>query len=233
MRRSIEGERKTAGYYGNHVCRVAKVEVAAEKKSLHAGERDLERVQVRRAEYNAEIEREIWSRLRFLDEAGSNLAMTRLYGRAAKGERVIEAVPQNYGENITMLAALSVSGIQAPMTINGAVDGIVFKVYVEKVLAPTLTVGDVVIMDNLSAHKVAGVKELIEARGAKLIYLPPYSPDLNPIEKCWSKIKTYLRKAKARTRAELEKALSEALLLITKEDALGWFKSCGYSIHYP
>lgn len=132
-----------------------------------------------------------------------------------------------------MLAALSVSGIQAPMTINGAVDGIVFKVYVEKVLAPTLTVGDVVIMDNLSAHKVAGVKELIEARGAKLIYLPPYSPDLNPIEKCWSKIKTYLRKAKARTRAELEKALSEALLLITKEDALGWFKSCGYSIHYP
>ncbi len=86
-------------------------------------------------------------------------------------------------------------------------------------------------MDNLPAHKVVGIKELIEASGAKLMYLPPYSPDLNPIEKCWSKIKTYLRKAKSRTRAELEKALQEALLLITKEDAVGWFRSCGYSIH--
>lgn len=157
--------------------------------------------------------------------------MTRVYGRAAKGERVIEPVPHNYGENITMLATLSLSGIEAPMTINGAVDGIVFKVYVEKVLCPTLTAGEVVMMDNLPAHKVVGIRELIQARGAKLIYLPPYSPDLNPIEKCWSKIKTYLRKSKARTRAELEKALQEALLLITKEDAIGWFKSCGYSIH--
>jgi transposase len=157
--------------------------------------------------------------------------MTRLYGRSAKGERVIETVPQNYGENITMLATLSFSGIEAPMTINGAVDGIVFKVYVEKVLCPTLKSGDVVIMDNLPAHKVVGIRELIETCGAKLIYLPPYSPDFNPIEKCWSKIKTYLRKAKSRTREELEKALREALLLITEQDALGWFKSCGYSIH--
>lgn len=157
--------------------------------------------------------------------------MTRLYGRSAKGERVVETVPQNYGENITMLATLSFSGIEAPMTINGAVDGIVFKVYVEKVLCPTLKSGDVVIMDNLPAHKVAGIRELIETCGAKLIYLPPYSPDLNPIEKCWSKIKTYLRKAKSRTREELEKALREALLLITEQDALGWFKSCGYAIH--
>ncbi len=157
--------------------------------------------------------------------------MTRLYGRAAKGERVIETVPQNYGENITMLASLSLSGITAPMTIKGAIDGVVFKVYVEQVLCPTLNKDDVVIMDNLPAHKVSGIKELIEAKGAKLIYLPPYSPDLNPIEKCWSKIKTCLRKAKARTRTELEKALQEALLLITKEDAIGWFKSCGYTIH--
>lgn len=157
--------------------------------------------------------------------------MTRLYGRGAKGARVIETVPQNYGENITMLASLSMSGIEAPMTINGAVDSVVFKVYVEQVLSPTLKAGDVVVMDNLPAHKVSGVRELVEARGAKLIYLPPYSPDLNPIEKCWSKIKTYLRKAKARTREELERALREALLLITEEDAQGWFKSCGYAIH--
>lgn len=157
--------------------------------------------------------------------------MTRLYGRGGRGARVIETVPQNYDENITMLASLTLSGIEAPMTIGGAVDGIVFKVYVAQVLCPTLTSGDVVVMDNLPAHKVAGIKELIEACGAKLIYLPPYSPDLNPIEKCWSKIKTYLRRAKARTREELEKALREALLLITEDDAQGWFKSCGYAIH--
>ena len=169
--------------------------------------------------------------MKFLDEAGSNLAMTRAYGRGARGARVIETVPQNYGENITMLATLSMMGVQAPMTINGAVDGAVFKVYVEQVLCPTLAVGDIVIMDNLPAHKVSGIRELIEAHGAKLIYLPPYSPDLNPIEKCWSKIKTFLRKAKARTREELEKALREALLSITEADAQGWFKSCGYAIH--
>lgn len=157
--------------------------------------------------------------------------MTRLYGRSGGGARVIETVPQNYGENITMLASLSVSGIEAPMTINGAVDGVVFTVYVKEVLCPTLTAGETVVMDNLPAHKVAGIRELIESYGAKLLYLPPYSPDLNPIEKCWSKIKTYLRKAKARTREELEKALREALLLITEEDARGWFKSCGYAIH--
>lgn len=183
-----------------------------------------------RLDYRAEIEKDDISRFKFLDEAGSNLAMTRLYGRGEKGERVIESVPKNYGENVSMLASLSFSGIEAPMTINGAVDAIVFKVYVEKVLCPTLKAGDIVIMDNLSVHKVKGIRELIEAVGAKLIYLPPYSPDLNPIEKGWSKIKTYLRKAKARTRVELEQALKEALLLITEKDALSWFKSCGYSI---
>jgi transposase len=188
-------------------------------------------VQDRRVEYQGEVKAEVLAKFKFLDEAGSNLAMTRLYGRGARGVRVIETVPQNYGENITMLASLSASGIEAPMTINGAVDGVVFKVYVAEVLSPPLTAGDVVVMDNLPAHKVSGVRELIEARGAKLIYLPPYSPDLNPIEKCWSKIKTYLRKAKARTREELEKALREALLMITEADAQGWFKSCGYAIH--
>ena len=210
--------------------RAAKIEITAQKKSLHAVERESERVQIRRVEYTGELANEIILRLEFLDEAGSNLAMTRVYGRGAKGERVIETVPQNYGENITMLVSLSLAGIEAPMTINGAVDAIVFKVYVE-VLCPTLSVGDVVIIDNLPAHKVAGSRKLIEAKRARSIYLPPYSPDLNPIEKCWSKIKTYLRKAKARTREELEKALREALLLITTEDAVGWFKSCGYAIH--
>ncbi len=157
--------------------------------------------------------------------------MTRLYGRAKRGERVFDRVPQNYGENITMLACLSAEGLSAPMTVEGAVDGAVFKAYVEQVLAPTLLKGDVVIMDNLGAHKVTGVQEAIEARGAKVIYLPPYSPDLNPIEKCWSKIKTYLRAAKARTRVALEQALKEALLLVTEKDAQGWFASCGYPVY--
>lgn len=198
---------------------------------IHASERDTERVQLKRADYQLEITAQMVGRLKFLDEAGSNIAMTRLYGRAAPGERVVDNAPQNYGENITMLATLSLDGITAPMTVAGAVDGIVFKTYVEKVLAPTLLKGDIVIMDNLRAHKVAGVSQLIEARGARVIYLPPYSPDLNPIEKCWSKIKTYLRAAKARTREALEEALKKALRLVSAKDAIGWFASCGYSLH--
>jgi transposase len=198
---------------------------------IHAAERDSERVRLKRADYQLEIAAEIIGRLKFLDEAGSNLAMTRLYGRAAPGERVVDNAPQNYGENITMLATLSLAGIAAPMTVAGAVDGVIFRTYVEEVLAPTLSAGDVVIMDNLGAHKVSGVRQLIEARGARVIYLPPYSPDLNPIEKCWSKIKTYLRAAKARTREALEKALKEALQLVSAKDAIGWFASCGYSLH--
>ena len=197
---------------------------------IYATERDLERVQTRRDEYRAEIAA-ISGRLKFLDEAGSNLAMTRLYGRAAPGTRVYDAVPQNYGENITMLGCLSEAGLSAPMTVAGAVDGQVFLAYVERVLAPTLEAGDVVIMDNLGAHKVKGIREAIQERGATVIYLPPYSPDLNPIEKCWSKIKTYLRAAKARTRQALEQALKEALLLVTEKDAQGWFASCGYPVY--
>ena len=130
-----------------------------------------------------------------------------------------------------MLGVLSLSGISAPMTVKGAVDGIVFKTYVQQVLCPSLSAGEVVVMDNLPAHKIAGIKELIEASGAKPIYLPPYSPDLNPIEKCWSKIKSALRAAKARTRETLEAALKAVLLTVTAEDAAGWFASCGYPVH--
>lgn len=166
-----------------------------------------------------------------MDESGSNLALTRLYGRAAPGERVAEGVPQNYGENVTMLAAIGLGGLQAPMTVNGAVDGAVFLAYVREVLCPTLSAGDIVVMDNLKAHKVAGVAEAIEAAGARVEYLPPYSPDMNPIEKCWSKVKTYLRKAKARTREALEAALKQALLTITEADARAWFAHCGYPVH--
>lgn len=157
--------------------------------------------------------------------------MTRSRGRAAPGTRVFDSVPQNYGENVSMLAALSIKSVSAPMTITGAVDSLVFIEYLKQVLCPSLQAGDVVVMDNLSAHKVKTVRRLIEERGARLIYLPPYSPDLNPIEKCWSKIKTYLRAVKARTYEALSEALRQALLTITEEDAKGWFASCGYSLH--
>jgi transposase len=169
--------------------------------------------------------------LKFIDETGMNLAFTRLYGRAAPGVRVVESVPQNYGENISLLAALGVDGLSAPMTVEGAVDTEVFRSYVEQVLGPTLVPGDIVAMDNLSVHQVVGIAEAIESRGARLEFLPPYSPDLNPIEKCWAKIKTAVRHAQARTRAALEAVLKQVLHTITPADAQAWFAYCGYSVH--
>jgi transposase len=156
--------------------------------------------------------------------------MPRLYGRAPKGERVLGAVPQNYGANVTMLAALGSQGVEAVMTIEGAIDAEVFRIYVEQVLRPTLHPGDIVIMDNLRAHKAPGIREAIEQAGARLQYLPPYSPDLSPIERCWSKLKAALRTAKARTREALEHAIAQALTTITASDARSWFHHCGYAL---
>lgn len=171
------------------------------------------------------------TRLKFIDESGVNLAMTRRYGRAPKGARVIDAVPQNHGPNVTMLGALGLHGIDAVMTVEGATDTEVFLAYLEHVLAPTLRPGDIVVMDNLRAHKVGGVQPIIEGRGAHLLYLPPYSPDLSPIEHCWSKLKTALRAAKARTREALDTAITHALTTITTSDAHHWFANCGYAVH--
>jgi transposase len=156
--------------------------------------------------------------------------MTRPYGRAAPGERVVGAVPQNYGAHVTMIAALSLHGVDAVMTIDGATDAEVFRAYVEHVLGPTLVPGDIVIMDNLRAHKVAGIRERIEACGAQLVYLPPYSPDLSPIEPCWSKLKTLLRAAQARTRDAIDAAIEHVLAAVTLSDARGWFRHCGYAL---
>lgn len=172
-----------------------------------------------------------WRRFKFIDESGVNLAMTRLYGRAPRGERVTGSVPQNYGENVTLLASLSTSGLGALMTVGGATDGEVFSVYVEQVLCPTLRRGDIVVMDNLGAHKVSGVREAIERRGAQLLYLPPYSPDLSPIEQCWSKLKAVLRGIGARTREALEAAIKQAMSTITESDAVAWFAHCGYPLN--
>jgi transposase len=166
----------------------------------------------------------------FVDESGVNLAMTRLYGRAPAGQRAVGSVPQNYGPNVTMLGALGVHGLQAVMTVDGATDADVCRTYVKPVLGPTLRPGDIVVMDNLQAHKAVGVQQAIARRGTRLLYLPPYSPDLSPIEPCWSKLKTALRKAKARTRAALDAAIAEAMGTVSRTDAWGWFKHCGYSV---
>jgi transposase len=156
--------------------------------------------------------------------------MTRSYARAPRGQRVKEATPQGRWQILTMLAALSTRGLEAPMTIAEPTDGDIFLAYLEQVLCPRLRPGQVVIMDNLAAHKVAGVRELIEAAGARLLYLPPYSPDLNPIEQAWSKVKQILRALKARTGDALENAVAQALAAITPENAVAWFSHCGYSL---
>jgi transposase len=168
--------------------------------------------------------------LKFVDESGVNLAMIRRYGRATPGQRVVDSVPDNYGTNQTMIAALSLDGLDAPWVVDGAVNGAVFHCWVREVLCPTLHPGDIVLWDNLSAHKVAGVAELLATRGARLLRLSPYAPDFNPIEQCWSKMKTSLRQAKARTVEMLIAAIKAALDMITTADIRDWFTHCGYSV---
>jgi transposase len=167
-------------------------------------------------------------KLVFIDESGAKTNMTRLYGRAKNGARVVDSAPGGQWNTTTMISAITLEGHQAPMVIKGATNKEVFKVYIKKFLLPTLRPGDCVVLDNLSAHKNKEVREMIESVGAELWFLPAYSPDLNPIEKMWSKVKSILRKLKARTEAELTVAVSQALDAVTANDAKGWFASCGY-----
>jgi len=156
--------------------------------------------------------------------------MTRRYARAPRGERVAEGTPAGHWRTLTLLSAMSLQGMIAAMTVESPTDGDVFLAYVEMVLCPRLEPGQVVVMDNLPAHKVEGVRRLIAATGAELLYLPPYSPDFNPIEQAWSKIKHQLRSAKARTLETLEAAITESLAAVTPSHAAGWFANCGYAI---
>jgi len=171
-----------------------------------------------------------WRRLRFIDEAGSNLSLTRRYGRAPSGERVSERVPRNYGQQTSIISSVSLAGASATMTVAGAVDTAIFNVYVEQVLRPTIAAGDILVLDNLSAHRASAIEEVADECGASVLWLPPYSPDFSPIELMWSKIKAVLRAAKARTHEELEQALVTALKLVTAADCEGWFKHCGYQV---
>jgi transposase len=156
--------------------------------------------------------------------------MVRRYARAPKGERAYGSVPRNRGKNTTLVASLSLGGVGESMAFEGATTKAVFEAYVEQVLVPSLKPGQVVVMDNLRAHKGEKVKELIEARRAVLVFLPAYSPDFSPIEEAFSKIKTLLKKAAARTREALVEAISRALAALTVQDAEGWFAHCGYAV---
>ena len=172
----------------------------------------------------------ILSRLKFLDEFGVNLGLTRLYGRAAPGERVVEAPPGTSGPHYTVVAALGVTGVQAPLVFEGAMTTLIFETYVEEVLTPIVQPGEILLLDNLSAHKGGPAQATLEASGVQVIFLPPYSPDLNPSEKCWAKVKQALRATKARTWDDLVDALATALRSVSPSDVLAWFAHCGYKL---
>ena len=169
-------------------------------------------------------------RLVFVDEFGVTIRLARLFGWAPRGTRSRGLIPRNYGTNLSVCAALSLDGITAAMTIEGAVDSLAFVPYVERILVPTLKPRQIVIMDNLSVHKQAAVRQAIEAVGARVVFLPSYSPDFTPVEMAISVIKQALRRVEAKTRETLEAALPTTLDEVSRHDALNMFRHCGYSV---
>jgi transposase len=189
----------------------------------------LERDELLRAAWRVRVAEQIDARrLVFVDEMGTNTSLSPLYGWAKKGERAYCSLPRNRGSNTTLLSSMSVEGMGPSLAVEGATDREVFEIYVERVLAPTLGPGQVVVMDNLTAHKGERVKELVEQRDCELLYLPPYSPDFNPIEEAFSKIKDLIRKAEARSRGALLEAIATAISALSAQDAMGFFEHCGY-----
>ena len=199
------------------------------KKTLSASEQSRPDVKKGRQEWLAEQPRLDAARLIFVDESGAKTNMTRLRGRGRAGQRVVDHAPYGHWNTTTLISSLRLDGTKACMTVDGATTQDVFREYVRQVLGPTLRPDDIVIIDNLSAHKDKASLTLIEDRGATLRFLPPDSPDFNPVEKMWSKIKQFLRSAKARTREELALAVADALKTITAQDARGYYFSCGYT----
>ena len=170
------------------------------------------------------------TRLVFVDEMGTNTSLSPVYAYSPKGRRAYAEVPRNRGKNTTLLASMSLEGMGPCLAVEGATSATVFESYIERALAPTLRSGQIIVVDNLSAHKGERVRELIEARGCELLYLPPYSPDFNPIEEAFSKIKGLLRKAQARSREALVEALGRAISAVSAMDARGFFKHSGYRL---
>jgi transposase len=220
--RTLSGHAQSIKYASNP----CPAQADTKKKTDHATERDREEIQAQRRLHQEKVSEMDARDCVFLDETGVHMAMARHYARSPQGVRVHTSKPVNKGKNITVLGALSLDGIMASMTVEGSTNAQVFLTYVQTILVPTLHAGQVVFMDNLSSHQVDGVKEAIASVGARLEYLPPYSPDLSPIEKCWSKFKAILRAKAARTRDALDQAITEAFAMITPQDARGWFAHC-------
>jgi transposase len=187
-------------------------------------------VQRQRAAFQTTVKPRAPDDLVFLDAAGCHQAMTRLYARAPRGQRALATKPVNRGRHITMLGALGCDGLVAAMTVEGCTDGEVLLAFLREVLGPQLRPGQLLIMENLTAHKVAGVAEAWAVAGVRLLSLPPSSPACSPIEECWSKVKTCLRAKAARTLEALEQAIAAALAAITSQDTHGWFAHAGYCV---
>ena len=199
--------------------------VDPKKKVLEASERKEEE----RSQWREQTKELDARKFVFLDESGSNIALTRLYARAPKGKRARGTLPRNRGKNMTLISSLSLQGLGASLILDGSANTELFEIYIERILAPSLEPGQMVIMDNLRIHKGNKVRQLIEARGCQVLFLPAYSPDLSPIEEAFSKIKAILRRIGARTREALQEALEYALTTVSASDASGWFSHCGYS----
>ena len=197
--------------------------ITRKKKTEHADERDRPDVQLRRESFREVIEPIDPERLVFVDETGVTTAMMPTYGRAPRRERVIDSAPGSW-ESVTVIAALRLDGVDAPLAFPGSSNAATFLAYVEQVLVPTLRRGDVVIFDNLSSHFTPGVAEAIERVGARVLPLPPYSPDFTPIEEMFSKVKEWLRRASARTKAHLFELIGEALKTVSAQDIFDWFQ---------
>ncbi len=202
-------------------------EADAQKKTLRAAEQDA----ALRATFALDLALNVDpSDLVFVDEAGATCALTRLYARAPRGERAIGSVPRNHGTPTTLIGALAPDGLPAALTLPGAVDKLAFRAFVEKVLVPTLRPGQVVVVDNLSVHHDPVIEALIDAHDCLVVFLPAYSPDLNPIEQAFAKIKAYLRAVGARSQEALDQAIAEAIALVTTEDIRGFFRHAGYPL---
>lgn len=201
-----------------------------QKKTIHAAEQDRPDVALRRAQWRDWSEKVDPRRLIFIDETWAKTNMTRLRGRAQRGARLVAKTPHGHWKTTTLIGALGSRGMHCSLVVDGAVNGDLFEAFVEQVLVPALTVGDIVVMDNLSSHKRPRVQELIEAAGAELLYLPPYSPDLNPIEMIFSKIKQLLRSLAARTQSALWESVQSVLDKVTPADAIHCFRHAGYTL---
>lgn len=200
----------------------------SKKKTLQASERQTERVQILRKEYWEKIQHIQPEDLVFIDEAGSNKSMSRQCARAEKGRRAYGHVPLNRGKNVTIIGALALRGLVAYLNLSGAADSLIFEAFIVQLLIPNLWPGACVIMDNCRIHKEEELRPLIEAQGATLQFLPPYSPDFSPIENCWSKVKSHLRSVAPRTYQQLDQAIKDAFQHVTLRDIHNWFTHCSY-----